>query len=233
MTTRAAIAANMSASRPDFVAEAPEVIWHDGRARTAKTAADSINPRKRHMNRIPRWFPALGLLLTLAVTGCASVPISTMAKLGGFDESDFAALDPQEVRVRVQVPEDFAIDPQGTVLALTFSTQGTMVARSFPLIFESEDIGTVSSGFFSRTIRVRRQTLKLNEPGIELFREAQQGVRTGSFRPREFTVNTKFSKFAPDTTSLRMWVDLQLSAKDGLFPLFDGAKVSIAREAAE
>lgn len=175
---------------------------------------------------------AVALLLVLGGTGCASVPLRTMVKLGGFDEADFADIDPGEVRIRIQVDEGVVVDFDSTTLALSFLTRDTPLERKFPLVFQSEERTMVSSGVFSRPRPVRRLTLELGEPGQELFREAQQAVLAKDFQPREFTVNTRFHTIPADADSLRLSVDLQLAAEDGFFPLFKDAEIPIDHSAA-
>ena len=160
------------------------------------------------------------LLCALVISGCASVPLSTMARLGSFGKTDFASIDPKEIRVRIQVPEEFTIDPEHTVLNVTLATSATRAVRTFPLSFAGEELASIPDGLFSDPLRVRRQTLKLSDPGLELFAEAQRPLNSTPIKEIQFNVSWKFSKHPAIVTSVRMWVDLQLSAKAGMFPLF-------------
>lgn len=161
----------------------------------------------------------LMLVCTVALGACASVPISTMARLSGFNEADFAQIDPREIVVRVQVPQEFAIDPKGTTLSVTLVTSGGTDSRTFPLVFAGEDASSRPGGFFSEPIRVRRQSLRLSEPGVELFRLAQRSVGTKTLESFKFNVTWKFSTTPDKASSVRLWVDLQLSVRQGLLPL--------------
>ena len=173
------------------------------------------------------------LLCALVIFGCASVPLSTMARLGSFDKTDFASIDPKEIRVRIQVPEEFTIDTEHTVFSVTLATSATRAVRTFPLSFAGEELASIPDGLFSDPLRVRRQTLKLSDSGLELFAEAQRAHNSAPIKEIQFNVSWKFSKRPALAPSVRLWVDLQLSTKAGMFPLirdisirFDGTAQS-------
>ncbi|MGH8121369.1 MAG: hypothetical protein ACREPT_01200 [Rudaea sp.] len=171
------------------------------------------------------------LLFLLAASGCASVPLSTMARLGSFDEADFASINPKEVLVQVQVPEEFTIDPEQTVLRVSVATTETSVVRTFPLTFVGEEVASIPSGLFSSPLRVRRQTLKLSDLGRQLFSETQRALNSAPIKQLKFNVSWKFSKLPASALSVRLWVNLQLSVKGGMFPLLKDVSIPFNRPA--
>ncbi|MGZ5084379.1 MAG: hypothetical protein ACXWHA_13805, partial [Usitatibacter sp.] len=52
----------------------------------------------------------LAALALLPLAACTAIPVSTLARLGRFDERDFAALDPARIRRRGSRPEGDGLD---------------------------------------------------------------------------------------------------------------------------
>ena len=72
----------------------------------------------------------------LLLSGCASIPFSTMTKFSQFDETTLTTLDPCQMQVKVSVSQDFSLKPDSTLLQL--SVQPTNVNRSTEASFGLE-----------------------------------------------------------------------------------------------
>lgn len=171
------------------------------------------------------------LLGALLLSGCASIPLSTMARFSGYDESDFVSIDPSEVRARITVPEEFAIDPAATALSVSFNSAGAENATSIPLQLIREDAVQLDGGWFASSKPGKRQTLRLTPPGIEMFRTVQRIVAAQELDSIAFSVSWKFSQTPPDVKEMRLWVDLHLSQKQGFFPLLRNARIPFTTDA--
>lgn len=72
-----------------------------------------------------RCIVALSVLCTLS--GCASVPITSMIQLASMGRDWFEQVDPAEIRVRVSVSPGFEIDVERTTLGLSIDRPGRPV----------------------------------------------------------------------------------------------------------
>lgn len=162
-------------------------------------------------------------LLTLA--GCATIPLSTMARFSGFDEGDFVQIDARDVLVQVRVPTEFTLDPERIELSLATAEGESRVERDFPVTLLSQQQEEVPGGLFSANTPVNRLTFKLTDEGLRQFAAVQNAVLKGPAEPKGFNVKWTFSKIPEDAKSTRLWIDLQLSKRQGFFTLFDGAEI--------
>lgn len=170
------------------------------------------------------------LLGALLLSGCASIPLSTMARFSSYDASDFVSIDPNEVRANITVPAEFAIDHAATTLSVSINGAGTENATSIPLQLIREDTVQLAGGWFASAKPGRRQTLRLTPPGVEMFRALQRTVAAHKLSSINFNVSWKFSQTPPDTKEISLWVDLQLSQKQGFFPLVRNARIPFTND---
>ena len=160
----------------------------------------------------------LGLCALLALAGCASVPLSTMARFGDFGDGDFVRIDPSEVLVQVSFPRTMSIDPDRTALSVTLETPSESLTRSFSLDLVSETRARSSGGRFEEPVDLIRQTFRLDAEGIAGFRLAQRAVAGQAMQRGTLEVNWFFREVPSETGDVRRWVDLRLSAQEGFFP---------------
>lgn len=170
------------------------------------------------------------LLLVLLLPGCMSVPVSTMLRLRGFDQNAVLALVPADIRVRVKVPQGFAMDPEQTFLKIALSTDdGDSVVGSFPLAVIAEDLATLPGGMFSAERVLRRYELKLSPRGLELFAQAQDQLRSARAGAFKLDVSWAFAHIPEKARSARFWIALKLAAGEDYFPLIEDAQVEFKR----
>lgn len=170
------------------------------------------------------------LLLVLLLPGCMSIPVSTMLRMRDFDQNAFVALVPADIRVRVKVPDGFAIDPAQTVLRIALSTDdGGSVMGSFPLAVIAEDLETLPGGVFSDELQLRRYELRLSPRGLELFAQAQDQLRSARAGEFKLDVSWAFAHIPEKAESARFWIALKLAAGEDYFALIEDAQVAFGR----
>lgn len=169
----------------------------------------------------------------LCVAGCASVPLSTMSRLGDYDRETIADLDPGGVLVRVSLPVAYGLDVDATRLSFRLESAEETYGGEFDLARLSEEEATIAGGFFSADIPVRRYLLGLSEEGQTAFSELRGPLRSAPLESFDFSVSTRFDEWPEDTESIRLWIDLQLTEAEGFFTLVDGGKLKIEQQAAD
>lgn len=173
---------------------------------------------------------AVILSALLALSGCASIPFSTMATLSQFDDHTLTKLDPNQMRVKVSVGNDFSLKPDSTKLQL--SVQLDNVNRSTEAVFGLVQLKEVTekraAGLFSADMEVQSYEFKIDQTGADTLKQLQTQINTtGASGKMSFNVDTNFD--AKDATEIKdemlLWIDIQLSEQQGYIPLFDAAKI--------
>ncbi len=163
----------------------------------------------------------------LALSACASIPLSTALRLSTLDEKTLHQLDPAGVGVRVSVPRGNVVDVSGTRLKLELHPQGepALVAdMQLRLLGTAE--GKRSTGLFSADVPVTTYERVLTPDGVRQLRELQaQMLKAAGPVKFNFSVDISFSKFAPGIQEMTFWSDLKLRSTDAYMPLIDGAKL--------
>lgn len=177
---------------------------------------------------------AVILSALLALSGCASIPISTMATFSQFDENTLTIIDPSQMLVKVSVGHDFGLEPDSTKLQL--SVQPKNVNRSTEAAFGLELLNTVTekraTGLFSADMEVTTYEFKIDQTGVAALKQLQTQLKTaGASGNFNFSVETNFD--TKDATEIKdeiwLWIDLQLSEQQGYIPLFDAAKMEVKK----
>jgi len=165
------------------------------------------------------------LLLALAMDGCVSVPLSTMVRMSTFDEQDFARLDADVVRVRIKLPQEFALDAGRSSLGVKVTAAAGVHYGDFKLEQEGAQGTTLSNGMFSGSAPGTAYTLKLSAPSRSEFRKLQAFVGRG--QPGEVVISVVpiLSSFPRDAATVNVWIDLLLTESQGYFTLLEGAEV--------
>jgi hypothetical protein len=165
------------------------------------------------------------LLACACLAGCVSVPLSTMVRMSTFDEQDFAALDPDVVRVRITLPRAFVLDTRKSWLGVNLASSAGVHEGKFELSQVAVQPAVVPGGLFAPDEPGTEYTLRLAEHSRAPFKELQGFVKRG--RPEQVTIRVVpiLSSFPEDAASVDVWIDLLLSADAGFFTLLKGARV--------
>lgn len=165
------------------------------------------------------------LLLCLALTGCVSVPLSTMVRMSTFDERDFAQLDPEVLRVRIRLPAAFALDAARSALGVRITAAAGEHRGEFRLDPERVDPTLLPGGLLAADVPGRGYTLRLSAESIVAFRQLQDFVAGGPPSGVVISVAPRLSAFPDDARQVRVWVDLRLREGQDFFTLLDAAEI--------
>ena len=169
------------------------------------------------------------LVLSLCLGSCASVPLTTIARMSTFNERDFAALDADVVRVRITLPEGFALDVGKSTLGIELASAAGAHQSTFELDQELVQPGATPGGIFSRSQRGTVYVLRLSAPSQAKFRELQRFMGKGRADQVSIRVAARLASFPKDAASARIWIDLLLAKTQGYFTLIDGATVDLTK----
>ena len=169
------------------------------------------------------------LVLSLCLCGCASVPLSTIARMSSFNERDFAALDAEVVRVRITLPEGFALDVARSTLGVELTSAAGAHQSTFELDQELVQPGATPGGIFSSSQRGTVYVLRLSAPSQAKFRELQRFMGKGRADQVSIRVAPRLASFPKEAASARVWIDLLLAKAQGYFTLIDGATVDLTK----
>ncbi|GAA4887448.1 hypothetical protein [Ferrimonas pelagia] len=168
-----------------------------------------------------RWIGICVLLLS----GCMSIPISTLVKMASFDREAFLALEPEAIAMRITLDKPAPLDLSETRLEFTaVMTDG--MERLFPGSVEQQDYRQfeVDAGWFSRGTEPRYQYfLVLDEQGQEAIRTFQRLLAEEDVVSGQFRVNLQPSKALKEPMTATM--ELQFDQQSGFFTLLDEATI--------
>jgi len=164
-------------------------------------------------------------LLILSVCGCASIPLSTMLNFSHFDEQDFYALQPAQIRTRVSLSEPFTIDLANTELSLKLESEKGARYFHFPLTLVNESKRPATQSFFFSEQAKNEYVFKLSDKGITNFKEVQQSFSQNQNASGSFSVSTGFNEDVNVYQSATVSIALQLNEVDGFFLLIENAEV--------
>ncbi|MEX1222324.1 MAG: hypothetical protein WEA82_09475 [Idiomarina sp.] len=167
------------------------------------------------------------LSLTLFISGCASIPISTMLTMSSFDAEDFIRIQPQELEAKIQVDDPVTISIDETRLALELDTQKGLLSYEFPLVLVEQVKIPASPGFFSDDVAKTEYRLELSEQGIEDFKAVKEVFQERQSGQLDFSVLTNIYELPEDSETVRMSIFLQLFEDEGFFTLFYDAEIEI------
>lgn len=186
--------------------------------------------------RCIRIFVCLSVLL---IASCASIPLSTMAKMATFGEQDFANLDPADLRVRLTTLDPFKLRPDSLYFEVDMKDAETkqpiegLPQGKFKLRVLSQERHTVDGGLFSDDASGNRYVLTLTQDQYEVFRAYQAFAvkkEKSTKSSGSFGVKFEFEKVEPveaRPSETQLWIDLKLKHDEPFMTLVDGATMTI------
>ena len=165
------------------------------------------------------------LLLALSLLSCAAMPVSTQLHLSQYGRKEIAALRPEDIRVQVNVPVGFEINPQEMVLRLAFRGVEQSIAESFELVVLSQGAAEIPGGWFSSPIRTNGYELGLSSKAQGSFRKMQDAFGPMRIESVNYAVDWKFEKIPSQTRGVKLWIGVTLQQGEEPIVLFDGAEI--------
>jgi hypothetical protein len=168
---------------------------------------------------------ALAVVASLAA--CASMPLSTLARMSRLDAATLATLDGADLRVRVSLPEGYVLDAAGSRLALRLSGGGVTRESAFAMQQESTASRHVSRGLLGGTAAVTAYELRLTPASRRELAMVQQSIRDRPVSDVDVDVRVALSTAPKDATATTVWVDIALSPQEGYFPLVEAGTLPL------
>ncbi|HET6632831.1 MAG TPA: hypothetical protein VFG73_09025 [Rhodanobacteraceae bacterium] len=135
-------------------------------------------------NSCIRWPRSLAdplfLFAILLLSGCASIPLSTMIHLSGLSPESLARIDPAGVEVKVSAPSGWQVDIDSARLTLTVvDSSGSSRTSKMKLRLLQSSRGSRDGGFFSSDVPV--MTYRLARPATPHVASGYLGSRLQRF----------------------------------------------------
>lgn len=166
------------------------------------------------------------LAVMVALSGCASIPLSTALSLSSLSPGSLAQVDPAQVRVKLSVPVGFELNIAATRLNLSLSASSGSRSTSMGLSLLSVTRESRPGGLFTADVPVSTYSLALSADGVRKLREMQSFMLHAEPKKFEFGVEAPFAEVPPSAREVTFWADLKLSLRDPFMPLINGARIS-------
>lgn len=167
------------------------------------------------------------MVVYLLLGSCATVPLSTLVRMNSFNEGEFANLQPEELRVRIKLPEGFALDIGKSWFEIEIGSVEGVHNATLKLDEVLSRRVLLSTSFFKAKSPSVEYVLRLSEPSRATFRELQSFVHRAPTEEINIRVVPKLAAAPPDAIAVKVWIDLFLSEAQGYFALVDGATISL------
>lgn len=172
------------------------------------------------------------LCFLLSLSGCASIPFTTMTRFSQFDEHNLTQLDAKQIMVKVSLRNDYSLKPDSTKLEMSYQpdnvnrkTEAALTLRQLSKVEEKRSVG-----IFSPDVEVVTYEFAVDEAGAEKLKQVQdQFIKADHKGTISFSISSSFTpKDEADVKKeVTMWVDLKLYEKEGYFSLFDAATLKV------
>lgn len=160
------------------------------------------------------------------LSGCMSIPISTMAKMASFDDADFLAIKPEEFRVKVQFDQDLDVDLDKTAFKLELgTTRGEFSRKAEFVVVERLDLKPEKAWYSLGFNAESESVLALDPAGLAVFKEVQGHIRDKTIKELRFHLLIRPKLGAIEGRDARMTVRLRLNPAEGYFTMFDAVDI--------
>ena len=149
-----------------------------------------------------------------------------MLELSQFDEDDFVAIKPGDVRAQITLEQSLRLDIENVELSLEITNANGTRVHEFPLVLLSERSIAPESGWFSDTPGRTVYTTALSETAIESFKSMQQTVANKQIEDLSFNVRTRFTPVDEMPEQAQLSIAIRLSAESDYITLIDAAEIS-------
>ena len=150
------------------------------------------------------------IALCLVLASCASVPLSTLMRMSSFSEEKFVGLRPDDIGIRIRLPEGFSLDVANSRLAIEVASNAGVHTGTFEL-------------------EQTEYELRLTAASKDRFRDLQAFVAKAKVEDIAIRVMPKLASKPEGASSVAVWIDLRLTRAEGYFALVDGASISLAK----
>ncbi len=171
------------------------------------------------------WF-----LVVFFLSGCASIPLSTMLKFSSFQKGDFVALEPTDIKAKIIIDQPVEIDIDKVDLGLELETdQGSRIYQ-FPLALIERRSIPAKEGWLAADEAKTEYTFNLSAESVKNFQEVQQLLTKSSGGKFAFSVNSGFESLPTDLRSVNLSILLKLENNEDFVPIFEDATIEIKHD---
>ncbi|SEF93303.1 hypothetical protein [Vibrio hangzhouensis] len=166
------------------------------------------------------------LILCLTLTACVSVPISTIAKMSTFGWEDFQSINPEEVRVKITIPDGFVLDSEKSWFGVDINSSAGAHYGEFNLSEFELPYSEVKSRFLTKE-KVTIYSLRFDKTSQAEFNDLKAFLSNHRADDIAIRVVPKLQSYPVTAEDVEVSIDIQLSATDGYFTLIDEAELSL------
>ncbi len=169
------------------------------------------------------------IMFSLIISGCSSIPLGTMLQLSSFDEKSFLELNPEELKIKIQIDKPVKIKVDQTDLTMVLETSKGKTILDYPLkVLSIKDFPPRKKLFTPLPGRTEYDFL-LSKEAINNFHTLQSELRTDYPKKLNFSVGTGFDDFSEKLSKVTLSIFIKLDEDDGYITLFDRAPIEIER----
>ena len=164
------------------------------------------------------------LVLCLFVGGCGSVPLSTMWRLRNFKTNDIVNLDPNEIKVNIQIPEESGCDPNYAYL--------TIEGRNFDGSTDEYEFGMQKYKSEKETYGIVFKETLLNsyfeftDQAMDEMEKAKKVMKDKKYSSVAIGAYASISQI-PESGMLELSVYIKLNKDEEFFQLIDRAEMKV------
>jgi len=169
------------------------------------------------------------VLLSVLLTACSSVPLSTMVKFSNYDKNDFFRIDPSQLRVKATINQVVDIDlSKATTLSAAIGGRDT----NSKLVFQLEQVKTevipAVKGVFNNEPAYKVHYMKLTEQSINNFNQLIKAAENRSDKQGQFQAGLSWDKpIDAKGETIVFSVALKLATDEPYFTLIDQFELAI------
>ncbi|MBV34450.1 MAG: hypothetical protein CMP47_03195 [Rickettsiales bacterium] len=165
------------------------------------------------------------LALVFLASACSHIPLSTMVSMSSFDEEDFVAITPENIRVKVRTDKPLSLSDEHVKLEFNIEGPSGRLSEAVSLTKLSQSTHIINK-WFGEDRKEYARTFALSEQAVITFKQVQKSklVRTAAENSKfKFKANISFPDDTP--TQLMLTIDLLLKPEKGYFTLFEDVHI--------
>ncbi|RUO29057.1 hypothetical protein [Aliidiomarina sanyensis] len=169
----------------------------------------------------------IAAVLAVFMSGCASIPLGTMLEFRSFGKEELLAIQPEVVRVRLELEEPVRADIEGSELTMRLNYDQGSRTFHFPLVVLNETSIAPTRGLFSKSAGKTQYKLKLSDEGIENFIATQTSIAEDNPTSFNFSFSSEFEEPPSEVSEVTLSVFLKLMEEQGFVTLINNARIAV------
>lgn len=171
----------------------------------------------------------LTILLTGVLSGCSSIPLSTMLKMRGFDKSDFIQISAEEIRIRVTLDKQVELNLDDSNLSVKLVSEAQTEMFRFPIELTSKEVVSKRSGWWSKEVSQAVSVFRLSKRGLKDFHKLQDRLQRASHGALGLDAHVALDPKHEHQTGT-MSLELKLFEEEDFFVLIDQYEYEIGEK---